>query len=113
MSINKQIPLHPWLMLNIKISYECDRKKDILRSLGLNLINGILIDQFFDKMEQTNLQPKIPDYCFTVSPMIKPESGLKRMETYLEKELQSADHRWAEEAKLRWKQDLEALRSFL
>lgn len=111
-NIDRQIPLHPWLMLNIKISYECDRKKDILRSLGLNLINGVMIDHFFDKMDQTDLQPKIPDYCFTVSPIIKPESGLKRMETYLEKELHSSDHTWAEEAKLRWAQDLDLLDHF-
>ncbi|MCJ7839321.1 YqhG family protein [Lederbergia sp. NSJ-179] len=108
----RQVPLHPWLMLNIKISYECDRKKDVLRSLGLNLINGVLIDHFFEKMEKANLHPKIPDYCFTVSPIIKPESGLKRMEAYLEKEILSMDHNWAREAELRWEKDLQLLNHF-
>lgn len=31
---NKSIPLQPWLCLNAKISFQCDRKKDVLLSLG-------------------------------------------------------------------------------
>ncbi|MGA9289913.1 MAG: YqhG family protein, partial [Anaerobacillus sp.] len=36
----QQFPLHPWLCLNIKISYQCDRKKHRLLSLGLHLVSG-------------------------------------------------------------------------
>lgn len=36
---DRNIPLHPWLVLNTKVSYRCDRKKDIFLSLGLNLID--------------------------------------------------------------------------
>ena len=31
----QQIPLFPWLNLNVKISYQCDRKKDIFTSSGI------------------------------------------------------------------------------
>lgn len=109
---NRQIPLHPWLMLNIKISYRCDRKRDVLRSLGLNLINGMLIDDFYKKTEVLNITPKIPDYCFTVSPLIKPQSGIKRIETYVTQEIQASEHQWAEEAIARWNEDLKLLDHF-
>ena len=39
----------PGFFLNIKVSYRCDRKHDILRSIGLNLINGMLVEKFHEK----------------------------------------------------------------
>ena len=43
---NQQTPLRPWIGLNVKISYQCDRKKDVFKSIGLNLINGQMVEQF-------------------------------------------------------------------
>ena len=108
----QQIPLHPWLLLNIKVSYRCDRKHDILRSIGLNLINGMLVEKFHEKTESIKLTPKIPDYCFTVSPIIKPQSGIKRIETYLTNEIMGSEHPWADAAIKRWNEDLELLDHF-
>ena len=41
--LTKQLPLHPWLAVNFKVSYQADRKKDVLHSLGLNLISVTII----------------------------------------------------------------------
>ncbi|MBS4202920.1 YqhG family protein [Lederbergia citrea] len=109
---NRHIPLHPWLSLNIKISYHCDRKCDNLRSIGLNLINGTIVESFQEKIEGITLKPKIPDYCFTVSPIIKPVSGIKRIETYLINEIEAGEHDWANEAISRWNEDLKLLDHF-
>lgn len=108
----RQIPLHPWLNVNVKISYQSDLKRDTFKSFGLNLINGALIEQFHEKTEQLQLLPKIPDYCFTISPIIKPESGLKRIEKYIIHELESEKHPWADESIKRWNEDLELLNHF-
>ncbi|HEX7065078.1 MAG TPA: YqhG family protein, partial [Bacillales bacterium] len=75
------VPLEPWLGLNIRISYQCDRKKDQLISYGLQLINGQIVDHFHEQLLSLGLTSKIPDYCFTISPLIKPQSGVKRIET--------------------------------
>lgn len=106
------VPLEPWLGLNIKISYQCDRKKDSLISYGLQLINGQIIENFHDRLLSLNLTPKIPDYCFTISPLIKPQSGLKRIESLIETNVQNENHSWAEEAKQRWNEDLSLLDQF-
>lgn len=111
-SKQNQVPLHPWLMVNLKISYQCDRKRDVFRSFGLNLINGSLIDQFYENTNRLHLQQQIPDYCFTVSPIIKPESGLNRIENYLTTELNNEDHAWAISARKRWETDLKLLDHF-
>jgi hypothetical protein len=45
------VPLHPWLGLNVKVSYQCDRKRDFLLSLGLHLISGTIMEQFHNQLE--------------------------------------------------------------
>lgn len=108
----QSVPLYPWLNVNMKISYCSDRKRDVLRSFGLHLINGMLVDHFHEKMQSRALVPKIPDYCFTISPIIKPGSGLKRIETFVKNDIAASDHHWAEAAKKRREEDLKLLDQF-
>lgn len=108
----QNVALHPWLNLNMKISYCTNKKRDVIRSFGLNLINGTLVEQFYSMMDSKKLSPTIPDFCFTISPMIKPESGIKRIETYIENEIKRSEHSWAEEARSRWQADLNLLNHF-
>lgn len=112
MHSTQNVPLHPWLNVNMKISYCSDRKKDVFRSFGLNLINGNLIEQFDEKIDLISLTPKIPDYCFTISPIIMPASGLKRIEAFLTSEIHSQEHPWADEALRRWREDTKLLDQF-
>lgn len=109
---NQKTALQPWLVLHTKVSYRCDRKKERFLSLGLNLINGVVINQFQKKLSKKRLTPKIPDYCFTLSPLIKPNSGLKRIENMITEMIKSDDHTWAIEAEMRWKKDLQLLDHF-
>ncbi|WP_428909096.1 YqhG family protein [Niallia sp. Krafla_26] len=109
---NKQTPLKPWIGVNLKVSYQCDRKKDVFHSIGLNLMTGQFIEDFHDNLLQLDLTPKIPDYSFTLSPLIMPKSGLKRIENYLRFKIEQEDQSWAEEAKIRWQKDLDLLEHF-
>jgi hypothetical protein len=109
---NRQTPLMPWLCMNVKISYQCDRKRDIYKSIGLQLINGQMVEDFHERLQQVSLTPKIPDYSFTLSPLVKPKSGMTRIENYLKSAIEVEDHSWAEEAKKRWEQDLRLLDHF-
>ncbi len=114
-TVNKRInstSLHPWLCLNAKVSYQCDRKKDKLLSLGLNLITGEIKSQFHDLLLTKSLTPKIPDFCFTLSPLITPKSGLARLENTIRSMIAEDDHQWAEDAQHRWEKDLRLLENF-
>ncbi|QED48613.1 YqhG family protein [Cytobacillus dafuensis] len=108
----QQTPLRPWLGMNIRISYECDRKRDVFKSIGLQLINGQMIEGFHDKLLNLPLTPKIPDYSFTLSPLIMPKSGISRVENFLRYKLEHEDHSWAEDARKRWQKDLKLLEHF-
>ena len=107
-----QSPLLPWLTQNVKISYQCDRKKDIFMSIGLNLISGEIMEGFHERLLPVKVTPKIPDYSFTLSPLIMPKSGLSRLDTYIRKSFENDDHTWAEEAMVRWQTDLNLLEHF-
>ncbi|GGH79674.1 hypothetical protein JOD43_001725 [Pullulanibacillus pueri] len=107
-----QTALYPWLGLNAKISYCSDWKRDFILSLGLNLVSGMVVKSFQESLENMALTPKIPDYCYTLSPMIKPMSGLTRLERVIESIISEDDHTWAEEARKRWESDLSLLTQF-
>jgi hypothetical protein len=104
--------LHPWLNMNVMVSYQCDHKRDYLLSLGIHLITGNIIEDFHELLKGQVLTPKIPDFTFTLSPIIKPKSGFNRLHQYIEKHIYEDDHSWAKEAKERWKQDLDLLNHF-
>jgi hypothetical protein len=109
---NMQTPLFPWLCLNVKISYKCDRKRDVFRSIGLQLITGQMVENFHDQLLQIPLTPKIPDYSFTLSPLIMPGSGITRIENFIKNDISNQDHHWADEAIARWEKDLQLLDHF-
>jgi len=110
--LQKQTPLLPWLCMNVRISYQCDRKRDVFKSIGLQLINGQMVEGFHDRIQKIQLTPKIPDYSFTLSPLVRPKSGIARIETYLQNIISKDDHSWADEARKRWDQDLRLLNHF-
>lgn len=111
-STGANVPLHPWLGVNIMVSYQCDMKKDHLYSIGLHLVSGALVENFQDKLEKINLTPKIPDLCFNMTPLIKPQSGIKRIENFIEQTIRTQDHSWADSARQRWNEDLKLLDHF-
>lgn len=107
-----QQPLHPWLAANFKVSFICDRKKDYLFSLGLHLLSGNIVENFHEKAASLSLTPKIPDFSFTLSPIIMPKSGISRLERYVRLKLEDEDHQWAERALSKWESDLKLLEHF-
>ena len=68
---------------------------------------------FHDTLTKIKLTPKIPDFCFTLSPIIKPQSGLQRIEDALKNIIAEDDHTWAKEARVRWNHDLDLLNRFM
>ncbi|MFA8437656.1 YqhG family protein [Pueribacillus sp. YX66] len=106
------MPLVPWLMLNVKISYISDRKKNHLQSFGLQLITGQVCTNVIEQLEHLRLTPKLPDFSFPLTPLIKPKSGINRIKNQIYAQIENDDHEWAEEAKKRWANDLNLLERF-
>ncbi|GAA0482255.1 YqhG family protein [Salinibacillus aidingensis] len=107
-----QAALNPWLVANIKISYIGQQKKDEILSIGLHLISGVMVFDLMEKIKSIHFHTIIPDYCFTISPIIKIQSGYRRIEGYIRQYLDSMEHQWAEHSYNKFQQEKEILTHF-
>lgn len=97
-NVNNNTMLHPWLLTNYCIMYEGKQKKEELFSIGLNLINGTFVFEMMEQLDQITLSPTISDHCYTISPLIKIQSGFKRIENYIHEYVMNQQHDWAVES---------------
>jgi hypothetical protein len=107
-----KVILTPWLGVNYKVSYYSDQTKEMVYSLGINLIRGEVIEGFHESLSQVEFDEIMTGDAFHLPFIIKPVRGLERLDEAIENIIQKDDHSWAEEAKNRWKKDLEVLEHF-
>ena len=108
----KGMILTPWLGVNYKISYYCNHTKEMLYSLGINLLNGQITENFQEVLKERELHASIPEDAFTVPYIIKPARALDRLDNLVEELIIDDDHTWAKAAEARWLRDLEVLEYF-
>ncbi|MEI4769774.1 YqhG family protein [Psychrobacillus sp. FJAT-51614] len=109
---NERKIITPWLGVNYKISYYCDQTKEMLHSLGINLMTGSIINRFQESLRGLELDTTISEKTFKLPYIIKPIRALERLDELIDRIIQQDDHTWAEEAKQRWLKDLEVLEYF-
>lgn len=110
--LEKQTILTPWLGVNYKISYYSDQTKEILYSLGINLMTGVVIEGFQESLNEVDLALIMSENTFNLPYIIKPIRALDRLDAVIENSIQQDDHTWAEEAKMRWQKDRDVLEYF-
>ncbi|MCP8616843.1 YqhG family protein [Salirhabdus salicampi] len=93
-----QKPLIPWLVTNVKIGYKGLQKKDETMSIGLHLLNGMMVFDFMERVEHMSFQTLIPDYRYTITPLIRIFSGYKRIENMLLQHIEKQDDSWAKQS---------------
>lgn len=109
---NKRPILTPWIVVNYKVSYYSNQTKEMLHSLGLNLMNGSIITDFHASLSETNIAPEMPPNAFLLPFVIKPIRGLERLDGVVENFIQNDDHSWAAQAEKRWQRDIRVLEFF-
>ncbi len=109
---NKQTGLYPWLCVNATISYQCDQQKSQFVSLGLNLINGEITEDFLDQVAGRTLSPRIADMSYTLHPFITLKSGMRRIENHIDTIIAKENDDWSRRANKRMEIDLQLLNSF-
>lgn len=110
--LETQTILTPWLGVNYKVSYYSDQTKEILYSLGINLMTGIMIDGFQESLSEVDLDTSMSGDTFNLPYIIKPIRALERLDLAIENFIQQDDHTWAEDAKKRWQKDQKVLEYF-
>lgn len=109
---NQKTALFPWLVTNMKISYQGKQKRDEIISIGLHLVNGSMKVEMMELLQDRPLQMNIPDYCYTISPIIKLKSGFIRIETVLESYIRNQTHDWADESIKTMEEEIDLVKHF-
>lgn len=104
--------LFPWIGANFKVSYQTDQTKEMLFSLGINLIHGSVKSDFQDYLNTFPLTDKLPNNAYCLPYIISPMRAIERLETAVENYIANDDLSWADEAKKRWQRELEILDHF-
>lgn len=107
-----QVMLTPWLGVNYKVSYCCDRTKEMMYSFGINLLTGAINDNFHDTISNIDWDITPSEDAFYVQYIIKPLRALQRLDEAIDAIIQQDDHTWAEQAKKRWQRDQRVLDYF-
>ncbi|KAA0966336.1 hypothetical protein FQ087_08900 [Sporosarcina sp. ANT_H38] len=110
--LEKKTILTPWLGVNYKISYYSDQTKEILYSLGINLMTGQVLERFQELLSGVDLDTTMSANTYNLPYIIKPIRALERLDGIIDNIIQKEDHTWAEEAKLRWQKDRRVLEYF-
>lgn len=111
-NLMKHEPLYPWLTMHVKVTYKCDLSYDRLLSIGIQLLNGMTITGFNDAILTREIQATIPDLCYTMMPLISPNSAIVRIEKLIQNQLSDEPFEWAELARQRWQEELNLLNKF-
>lgn len=104
--------LFPWIGANFKVSYHTDQTKEMLFSLGINLIHGSVKSNFQDLLIRLKLTNELPRNAYCLPYIVSPMRAIERLETAIENYIANDDMTWADEAKKRWEREQEILDHF-
>ncbi|AJK89680.1 MULTISPECIES: YqhG family protein [Lysinibacillus] len=107
-----QVILTPWLGVNFKVSYSCDRTKEMMYSFGINLLTGVIKENFHESIYASDFDTEPAENVFHVQYIIKPVRALERLNAAVESIIEKDDHSWAIEAQKRWQRDQRVLDYF-
>jgi hypothetical protein len=100
------VPYSSWLCVNYKVEFLCDMKRDEIHSLAINLSSGYIQERFHDQLLRRSLTPAFPNQALLAQNRLAMGQAAAQLEQYLEQRILSYDHRWADEAHLRWQEEL-------
>lgn len=108
----RSLAYEPWLMLNLKVEFACDLKREEIHSFGISLHSGHLVEQFMEELQQRDMSPKLPNHVHTVPSRFTFEQGVLLIEDHLKQLLQDIDLAWAIEASERLEEELDRLDAY-
>lgn len=109
---NEQQILTPWVGVNYKVSFTSHQTKEILYSIGINLMTGAVVKEFQETIRMRDLSDQSSEQVFHLPFIITPVRALDRLDAVITKVIEGEDLTWVEEAEKRWKKDQAVLDYF-
>ncbi|HBF37837.1 MAG TPA: hypothetical protein DDW50_10995 [Firmicutes bacterium] len=102
---------HPELLVNFRVSFETDEKKEELYSLEIDLVNGEIGSNLQTILTGKKLHPTPPKKNLEKR-RIPYREGYESLFNHLKWQLQNHDSSWVKSAQNRWKEEVQYLESF-
>jgi hypothetical protein len=97
------------LCMNAKVTFQTNLTKELIFSIGLNLIHGNFIEDMNTHLQNKKMEPSIPHNRFTLEPIIKTQSGIKKIKENILHSVQKHPFDWALKAEKQLNTELGAL----
>ncbi|XEC93039.1 YqhG family protein [Paenibacillus tarimensis] len=95
----------PWLSVNVKVEFQCDRKREEIHSFGVSLATGLCVEQFHDRLNAMKMTPKLPPNIHIARSGITLNKAVNIVEAALERKLKTYDYEWAKDAGARLEEE--------
>ncbi|GMK42878.1 MULTISPECIES: YqhG family protein [Paenibacillus] len=105
-------PYTAWLGVNMRVEFACDRKREEIHSYGVSLATGLVIENFYDRLKNMKLTPRLPSNIHLTRNGLSHAKALGVIETSLERKLRNYDYTWASDAAARLEEELDRIRHY-
>ncbi|PIC76784.1 hypothetical protein CSV74_09405 [Sporosarcina sp. P19] len=109
---NNQVVLTPWVGVNYKVSFTSHQTKEMLYSVGINLMTGAVVKEFQETISMLDLSDQSSEQVFHLPYIITPVRALDRLDAVITQVIEGEDLTWVEEAEKRWRKDQAVLDYF-
>jgi hypothetical protein len=103
--------LVPWLMINGTVSYRSDLVEQEFISAGVCLVNGQVVERFYDMIQKIAMKPVRPKYLVREAELAV-DQGLDRFRQHLVGRLAGQSHEWAKSAEQRLQREIQQIRTY-
>lgn len=104
--------LDPWLIVNYKIEYLSDLKKEKIASLGIHLMTGALKESAFTHLIGRRFSPSPPPFSILRPPSITISEAINRLEKTIIERLMAESDEWAREAVRRLEEEMKEMEAY-
>ncbi|WP_313237554.1 YqhG family protein [Sporosarcina ureae] len=109
---SEQLILTPWVGVNYKVSFTSHQTKEMLYSVGINLMTGAVVKEFQETISMLDLSDQSSEQVFHLPYIITPVRALDRLDAVITQIIEGEDLTWVEEAEKRWRKDQAVLDYF-
>ncbi len=102
----------PWLGVNYKIEFLCDKKKDKISSLGISMGNGEMKENFMNYLNNISLGPLLPPNIPIISTFITLREAALQLEEKIMLEISKEDFTWANDAYVKLQDEINQLEGY-
>lgn len=110
--IQRSVAYEPWLILNLKVEFACDLKREEIHSFGISTVSGQVKPQFMERLQGRNLAPKLPPHIHTMTWRYTLEHAVQLAEQALLIQIEPYDMDWAIDASERLEDELVRLANY-